>query len=154
MTTDSFVIYPLLCPVGYSIGKVVVHQGLECLCREDVQQILTCEDDQDTILLQVVCSVYHCLLLSLSLPHSSDNCIHYAYSHSLDTGELHTLTLVGIVKRSTTSILAQLGTVDAVKRPVWGPPCVCTHTPTPSLMPSVSVTEGVSDCCGRHWLEL
>ena len=69
--------------------------------------------------------------------------------HSLYTGELHTLTLVGIVKRSTTSTLAQLGTVDAVKRPVWGPPCVCTHTPTPSLMPSVSVTERVSDCCGR-----
>ena len=73
MTTDSFVIYPLLCPVGYSIGKVVVHQGLECLCREDVQQILTCEDDQDTILLQVICSVYHCSLLSLSLPHSCEN---------------------------------------------------------------------------------
>ena len=73
--------------------------------------------------------------------------------HSLDTGELRTLTLVVIVKRSATSILAQLGTVDAVKRPVWGPPCVCTHTPTPSLMPSVSVTEGVSDCCGRHLLE-
>ena len=84
MTTDSFVIYPLLCPVGYSFSEVVVHQGLECTCREDVQQILTCEDDQDTILLQVVCSAYKTLFIVVlvHLSFMENVCTHSGYSQS------------------------------------------------------------------------
>lgn len=53
MTTDSFVIYPDVCPVGYALRNSTTQSGLECSCKKDVYQILNCEDDQDTILIQV-----------------------------------------------------------------------------------------------------
>ncbi len=54
MKTDSFVIYPDVCPVGYTLRQAALHSGYECRCQEDIQQIiLNCEDDQDTILIQV-----------------------------------------------------------------------------------------------------
>ncbi len=52
MTTDSFVIYPDVCPVGYSLRQGTLHNGYECRCK-DIQEILNCEDDQDTILIRV-----------------------------------------------------------------------------------------------------
>ena len=49
-----FMLHPLLCPSGYVLVPTGQQQGgLECQCEKNDRQIINCEDDQDTIIVEV-----------------------------------------------------------------------------------------------------
>ena len=52
--SDSFSLYALACPGGYAINITT------CTCMTSVEEILFCEDDQDSVILKVS----KCALLS------------------------------------------------------------------------------------------
>lgn len=47
---DQFTLFAALCPGGY---EVVYSPRVMCRCKESVSQVLNCEDDQDSIIIQV-----------------------------------------------------------------------------------------------------
>ena len=54
MESAHFTLYPALCPAGYVLVSTGGQQdGLECQCEQSHQLIINCEDDQDTIIIEV-----------------------------------------------------------------------------------------------------
>ena len=52
--------YPDLCPAGYDLVPTGAQQGgLECQCERNDKLIINCEDNQDTVIIEVTC-VEHC----------------------------------------------------------------------------------------------
>ena len=53
MAGDSFELYSALCPGGYTLSAATISPDIfVCIC-DTVKEILQCEDDQDTIIIQV-----------------------------------------------------------------------------------------------------
>ena len=52
MVTDSFTLRYIECPGGYTLVKSTSTEMMSCKC-EDSREILHCEDDQDSILIEV-----------------------------------------------------------------------------------------------------
>lgn len=53
VVTDSFNLHYIECPGGYSLVKSTSTEMMSCRC-EDLREILHCEDDQDSILIEVI----------------------------------------------------------------------------------------------------
>ena len=50
----TFTLYPLPCPAGYDLVSAGQQQGgLECQCDKNNKLIINCEDDQDTLIVEV-----------------------------------------------------------------------------------------------------
>ena len=50
----SFLLYPALCPAGYVLVPTGQRQGgMECKCDRNNSLIIECENDQDTIVVEV-----------------------------------------------------------------------------------------------------
>jgi len=53
VSNDSFILYPLPCPGGYALTPTHGVQGsLTCQCKNNVSQVIHCEDDQDTVVIE------------------------------------------------------------------------------------------------------
>ena len=50
MIGDSFTLISELCPGGF---ELVSSPNVHCRCKESVAEVLNCEDDQDSIIIQV-----------------------------------------------------------------------------------------------------
>ena len=61
-SNDSFIFYPLPCPGGYILQPSDSVQGsMICLCQDNVTQVINCENDQDTIVIEVCVCVCECV---------------------------------------------------------------------------------------------
>ena len=62
VSSDSFIFYPLPCPGGYILQPSDGVQGsMVCRCQDNVTQVINCEDDQDTIVIEVCMCVCVCV---------------------------------------------------------------------------------------------
>ena len=67
-----FTLYPLPCPAGYDLVYTGQQQGgFECQCEQNNQLIINCEDDQDSIIVEV------------NLQHHNNNILYYVYDNSI-----------------------------------------------------------------------
>ena len=48
----TFTLYPLPCPAGYALLSTA-RRGLECQCEDNNNLIINCEDDQDSVIVEV-----------------------------------------------------------------------------------------------------
>ena len=54
VTLDSFQLRTLMCPGGYRLENIETRGDLwGCVCDNDIDQLLFCRDDQDTIVVEV-----------------------------------------------------------------------------------------------------
>ena len=60
---DSFDLYPLPCPGGYTLQPSPSTPGsVVCQCQDNVTRVILCEDDQDTVVIEV------CVCVCVPLP--------------------------------------------------------------------------------------
>lgn len=79
-------LYPSPCPAGYDLVPTGQQQGgLECQCEQNNKLIINCEDDQDSVIVEVynIVSSYYQMLQRNCVP----LIVCMSYAQSLDEKE-------------------------------------------------------------------